>query len=64
MFRDQVSIGYLLSAEFAQLAVQRTGQDDPTFIDTLRNKDDLPVSQPKEQARILPQDHQSRTVPC
>ncbi|CAK9111010.1 Beta-glucosidase 42 [Durusdinium trenchii] len=31
--RAGVSIGYLLSAEFAQLAVQRTGQDDPTFID-------------------------------
>ena len=30
----QVSIGYLLSIDFAQLAIQRTGRDDPTFIDT------------------------------
>ena len=30
----QVSIGYLLSTDFAQLAIQRTGRDDPTFIDT------------------------------
>ena len=28
-----VSMRYLLSAEFAQLARQRTGKDDPTFID-------------------------------
>ena len=30
----KVSIGYLLSADFAQLAIQRTGKDDPSFIDT------------------------------
>ena len=29
-----MSIGYLLSADFAQLAKQRTGKDDPSFIDT------------------------------
>ncbi|CAK9087741.1 Beta-glucosidase 42 [Durusdinium trenchii] len=28
-----VSIRYLLSAEFAELAMHRTGKDDPTFID-------------------------------
>ena len=32
--RAGVSIGYLLSADFAQLAIQRTGKDDPTFTDT------------------------------
>jgi len=31
--RAGVSIGYLLSADFAQLAIQRTGKDDPTFTD-------------------------------
>ena len=31
--RAQVSIQYLLSADFAQLATQRTGKNDPTFID-------------------------------
>eukprot|EP00435_Cladocopium_sp_Y103_P059060 s308_g21.t1 len=31
--RAGVSIGYLLSADFAQLAIRRTGKDDPTFID-------------------------------
>ena len=30
----KVSIAYLLSADFAQLAEQRTGKDDPSFIDT------------------------------
>ena len=30
----KVSIAYLLSADFAQLAKQRTGKDDPSFIDT------------------------------
>ena len=33
----QVSIGYLLSADFAQLAIQRTGKHDPTFIDACFN---------------------------
>lgn len=32
--RAQVSLRYLLSADFAQLAMQRTGRDDPTFMDT------------------------------
>eukprot|EP00435_Cladocopium_sp_Y103_P011458 s3680_g3.t1 len=31
--RAGVSIGYLLSADFVQLAIHRTGKDDPTFID-------------------------------
>ncbi|CAK8990523.1 unnamed protein product [Durusdinium trenchii] len=31
--RAGVSIRYLLSAEFAELAMHRTGKDDPTFID-------------------------------
>lgn len=33
VFGVQVSIRYLLSAEFAELAMHRTGKDDPTFID-------------------------------
>eukprot|EP00435_Cladocopium_sp_Y103_P000612 s5621_g1.t1 len=32
--RAGVSIGYLLSGEFTQLATDRSGKDDPTFIDT------------------------------
>ena len=32
----QVSIGYLLSTEFAELAMHRTGKDDPSFIDACR----------------------------
>lgn len=31
--RAGVSIGYLLSTEFAELAMHRTGKDDPSFID-------------------------------
>ncbi|CAK9021463.1 unnamed protein product [Durusdinium trenchii] len=31
--RAGVSLRYLLSADFAQLAMQRTGRDDPTFMD-------------------------------
>eukprot|EP00438_Fugacium_kawagutii_P031384 Skav227572 [mRNA] locus=scaffold154:209724:219490:- [translate_table: standard] len=31
--RAGVSIQYLLSADFAELATQRTGKNDPTFID-------------------------------
>jgi hypothetical protein len=30
----QVSIGYLLSGEFTQLATDRTCKDDPTFLET------------------------------
>eukprot|EP00435_Cladocopium_sp_Y103_P054807 s196_g18.t1 len=32
--RAGVSIGYLLSGEFTQLATDRSGKDEPTFIDT------------------------------